>query len=179
MELSKKVKTALDEARVLVLGAQILLGFAFRGPFSDGFERLSGTARALDGLALMLMVLAVGLLIAPGPYHRIVEGGEDSRRLHRFVSAISGLALLPFALALGLDVFVTAGLIFGRTGGAAAGSVATALAFCLWYGLPYLTARHAGEQERAMSSRGGEQRAGTPLHAKIEQMLTEARVVLP
>ncbi|MBV9758443.1 MAG: hypothetical protein JO047_15455 [Alphaproteobacteria bacterium] len=179
MELSKKVKTALDEARVLILGAQILLGFAFRGPFSDGFERLSRTARALDGLALVLMVLAVGLLIAPGPYHRIVEGGEDSRRLHRFVSAIAGLALLPFALALGLDVFVTAGLIFGRAGGAAAGSVATALAFGLWYGLPHLSARHAGEQERAMSSRGGEQRAGTPLHAKIEQMLTEARVVLP
>jgi hypothetical protein len=35
MELSKKVKIALDETRILILGAQILLGFQFRGVFSD------------------------------------------------------------------------------------------------------------------------------------------------
>ncbi len=29
MELSKKVKVALDETRMLILGAQILLGFQF------------------------------------------------------------------------------------------------------------------------------------------------------
>ena len=78
MELSKKVKIALDETRMLILGAQILLGFQFRGPFSDGFDQLPTGARYLDGLALGLMVCVVGLLIAPGPYHRIVEGGADS-----------------------------------------------------------------------------------------------------
>jgi hypothetical protein len=31
MELSKKVKIALYETRILILGAQILLGFQFRG----------------------------------------------------------------------------------------------------------------------------------------------------
>jgi hypothetical protein len=36
MDLSKKVKLALDETRMLILGAQILLGFQFRGVFSDG-----------------------------------------------------------------------------------------------------------------------------------------------
>jgi len=78
MELSKKVKIALDETRMLILGAQILLGFQFRGPFSDGFDQLPTGARYLAGLALGLMVCVVGLLIAPGPYHRIVEGGADS-----------------------------------------------------------------------------------------------------
>ena len=38
------------------------------------------------------------------------------------------LALAPFALALGLDLFVTAGRIFGETGGAVAGITATVLA---------------------------------------------------
>jgi len=31
MELTKKIKIALDETRMLILGAQILLGFQFRG----------------------------------------------------------------------------------------------------------------------------------------------------
>jgi hypothetical protein len=179
MELSKKVKTSLDEARVLILGAQILLGFAFGGPFNDGFDRLSATARALDALALAMMVSVVGLLIAPGLYHRIVEGGEDTARLHRFVTTIAGAALLPFALALGLDVYVTTELILGRAGGAAAATVAAVLALAFWYGFPHGRARDHGEQERAMTSREGEQHAATPLHVKIEQMLTEARVVLP
>jgi len=38
MELSKKVKVALDETRMLILGAQILLGFQFRGVFVDGYD---------------------------------------------------------------------------------------------------------------------------------------------
>src|SRR6266550_6560 len=116
MELSKKVKIALDETRILILGAQILLGFQFRGVFSDGYEQLPTHARYLDGLALGLMVCVVGLLITPGPYHRIVEAGEDSGNFHRLVTVITDLALLPFALALGLDLFITAGRVFGEVG---------------------------------------------------------------
>src|SRR5438045_3389610 len=48
MELSKKVKTALDETRMLILGAQILLGFELRSAFSEGFDKLSGHSRHLE-----------------------------------------------------------------------------------------------------------------------------------
>src|SRR5205823_5081640 len=76
VELSKKVKTALDETRMLILGAQILLGFEFRAAFSDGFDKLPEHSRHSEALALMLMVTSVALMIAPGPYHRLVEGGR-------------------------------------------------------------------------------------------------------
>ena len=88
MELSKKVKIALDETRILIFGVQILLGFQLRGAFSDGYEQLPPYMRHLDGLALGLMVCVVGLLITPGPYHRIVESGEDSAHFHRLVTVI-------------------------------------------------------------------------------------------
>src|SRR5256714_8090389 len=78
MQLSKKVKTALDETRMLILGAQILLGFELRAAFSDGFEKLPGLSRHLEALALMLMVISVALMLAPGPYHRIAEVGRDN-----------------------------------------------------------------------------------------------------
>jgi hypothetical protein len=52
MELSKKVKVALDETRMLILGAQILLGFQFRGVFSDGYDQLPADSRYLSGGAL-------------------------------------------------------------------------------------------------------------------------------
>jgi hypothetical protein len=179
MELTKKVKLALDETRMLILGAQILLGFDFRGVFSDGYEQLPTHARYLDGLGIALMVGVVGLLITPGPYHRIVEDGEDSEQLHRLATAIAEMALFPFALALGIDIVITTGRIFGELAGTVAGIAATAVAIGFWYGFPQLRKRHIGEQERAMTSGQIEKPSTTPLHAKIEQMLTEARVVLP
>src|SRR5205085_12071116 len=100
MQLSKKIKTALDETRMLIVGANILVGFELRAAFSEGFNKLPNHARDLEALALMLMVIAVALLIAPGPYHRIVEGGRDSGSFHKVAITISDLALLPFALAL-------------------------------------------------------------------------------
>jgi hypothetical protein len=71
------------------------------------------------------MVCVVGLLITPGPYHRIVESGEDSGNFHHPVTVIADLAILPFALALGLDLFLTVGRVFGEVAGAAAGIAAT------------------------------------------------------
>ena len=88
MEIAQKIKLALDETRMLILGAQILLGFQLRGVFSEGFDRLPTHTRYLDGLALGLMVCVVGLLIAPGPYHRVVMKGEDDMHFHRLVTAV-------------------------------------------------------------------------------------------
>ncbi|HJY51126.1 MAG TPA: DUF6328 family protein [Stellaceae bacterium] len=179
MKLSEKVKVALEETRILILGAQILLGFGFRGVFDDRFDQLSAYARYADGVGLGLLVCAIGLLIAPGPYHRIVEGGQDSGRLHRFATVIADLALPPFALALGLGLFVAIEAIFDDSAvSIAAGMTGAGLALALWYGLPRLRKRFVGEREQ-MITRQSNERADTPLHAKIEQLLTEARVVLP
>jgi hypothetical protein len=43
---------------------------------------------------------------------------------------------------------------------------------------PRLRKRYTGEHERVVSSSQTRERSSTPLHAKTEQMLTEARVVL-
>src|SRR5689334_10126362 len=139
MKLSDKIKVALEETRILILGAQILLGFGFRGVFDDRFDQLPAYTRYADGVGLGLLVCAVGLLIAPGPYHRIVEAGQDSDRLHRFATVIADLALLPFALALGIGLFVGTEAIFAESAvSIAAGAMGAGLALALWYGLPQL-----------------------------------------
>jgi hypothetical protein len=179
VDLPKKIKTALDETRMLILGAQILLGFQFRGAFSDGFDRLAPHSRYLDAVALGLMVATVALLITPGPYHRIVEGGSDSGELHEVVTLIAHAALLPFALALGIDVFLSLEQIYGSRAGTAAGVAAAFLALTLWYGIPWAKRATTGKRERAMTEQQRQLRPATPLHVKIDQMLTEARVILP
>lgn len=131
MTLSDKVKLALEETRILILGAQILLGFGFRGVFAERFDRLPPNARYLDALGLALLVCVVALLIAPGHYHGIAERGQDSGELHRYVTEITDIVLLLFALALGVGVYVGAEGIFDEQGIAiAAGTVGTDLPRC-------------------------------------------------
>jgi hypothetical protein len=179
MELSKKIKTALDETRMLILGAQILLGFELRAAFSESFDQLPASARHLEALALMLMTVAVALMITPGTYHRIVEGGRDSGAFHEVTTIIADISLFPFALALGLDLFVSIEHVCGRSTGMAAGIGATLAALAMWYGMPRAMARRTGQKERAMTEAQRDEQPRTPLHVKIEQMLTEARVILP
>jgi hypothetical protein len=179
MQIAQLVKTALDETRMLVLGAQILLGFEFSGVFRDGFESLPMHARYLDGIALLLMIITVAFLITPESYHQIVDIGTDTGRFHRLISRMAGVSLLPFALSLGIALFITGERIFGFSAGLAAGCFFTVLALGCWYVLQYLRRRQTGHKERAISARQQIMTEDTSLDERITQMLTEARVVLP
>jgi Family of unknown function (DUF6328) len=114
------------------------------------------------------------------PYHRIVEQGHDSGGIHHFTTVIADLALLPFALALGVGLFVGAqGIFADGVVSLAAGLAGAGLALGLWYGLPQWRKRVVGESERMITRGQRDERVDTPLQVRIEQLLTEARVVLP
>lgn len=179
MELSKKVKTSLDEARILVIGGQILLGFQFRAAFEDAFDLLPVHARCLDAIALVLMLAAMTLLVAPAPFHRIAMGGEDSGRVQHFISSTTSVALFPFAISIGLSLFIGMERIFGIWAALSAGGGFGALALFAWYGWGCIRRISFGRKEREMAALQRNDTEKTPLHTKIEQMLTEARVILP
>src|SRR5439155_12815898 len=117
MKLAQKVKIALDETRMLVLGAQILLGFQFRGVFQELYTELPSASRYLDGLALLLMIVTLALLILPGTYHRIVEDGNASGGFHALTDKLAAVALIPFMPSLGIDVAITSERLLGVAGG--------------------------------------------------------------
>jgi hypothetical protein len=179
MQLAKLIKTALEETRMLVLGAQILLGFELSGVFRDGFQSLPLHARYLDGIALLLIIVTVALLITPETYHHLVELGGSTGRFHQLISLMADGALLPFALSLGLALFIAGESIFGFSIGLAAGGFFLLLALGCWYGLQYLRRLRTGHKERAMTARQQTMKEDPSLSQRIDQMLTEARVVLP
>jgi Family of unknown function (DUF6328) len=173
-ELRDKVQNSLDEARMLILGAQVLVGFQYQGVFQPGFDRLPTGLQQLRLVSLSLMLLTLGLLLAPGAYHQIVQRGHDSSRVTSFSNVVAGLALGPFALSLGIDVFLAVGVVLPSTLAAAAGGLATLFALSFWFGLEWFMRRHNPQPtpEQEMDER-------TDLGTRIKQVLTEARVVLP
>ena len=172
MRLDQRIKTALDETRLLILGSQVLFGFLLESVFQSAFEALSRTAQYLVGAALVLMVLSIGCLIAPSMQHRIVEAGQSTRRLERATSRLAAWGLLPLIASLGLALFIVFERIFGAVTGIAVGGVSAALAGFFWFGLAWLI---GNRRRQAMTP----DTSATPLPTKIEQMLTEARVILP
>jgi hypothetical protein len=60
VKLDRKIKTALDETRLLILGTQVLFGFLPDSVFQDGFETLSRPSQHMVCAALGLMVRRSG-----------------------------------------------------------------------------------------------------------------------
>lgn len=172
MSLTEKTKTALDESRMLMLGAQILLGFQLHAPFQDAFEALTVHEKTVEVGVLCIMVLVIGLLVTPCARHRIVEEGEATPEINRFITTTAFVTLLPFGIALALDLFIAGTRIAGLWFGILLGLATFAIAFGFWYGP--LAIRHQ-KRDSAMSDSDEKTSTG----AKINYVLTEARVVLP
>src|SRR5205085_11902716 len=107
------VKLSLDEARMLVLGAQILLGFEYRTFLEKGFDELPTLSQDLRLVSLVAILLTMLLLMWPASYHQPVEDGEAPRGAQPFSTLVMCWALLPFALALGIDIYVVAQKVAG------------------------------------------------------------------
>jgi hypothetical protein len=173
MQAAEKIKIALDETRMLILGAQVLLGFQMRSVFQERFEDLPGHAKALDAVALLLMVAVVGLLIAPAIHHRWVENGDATRRTMRMVSLAMSGALALFAFSMSISLFIAFERIAHHAWAVMAGIVALALPLWFWFGAAWLAVMRDGGKELNMADQP------IPLVKKIDQLLTEARVILP
>lgn len=183
-KLKDKIQTGLDESRMLVLGAQILIGFAFSATFQTTFPSLSRRSQNLNLLALTLMLTTICLLISSTVYHQWTENGNDSIRLQGYTTHIMESALVLFSVAIGADVYVSAEPTVGNIRAAILALALTVAALLFWSG-PFLLVRaqKSGAQKsaarRTVNIAAEDSSPKTSLHDKIRHVLTEARVILP
>jgi hypothetical protein len=183
-QLQDKIQYVLDESRILILGAQVLVGFHYRAAFEGGFEHLPETSQALLLGALGLLLLALALLIWPAAYHRLVAEGQDTEDLHHFATWVLDRALVPLAVGLAIDLYVATARLTGRAVAGLTGLAILLAALFWWYGLAVL---QRPERRLFLSatpprrSKMGENPHAerTPVERKLQHVLTEARMVLP
>jgi hypothetical protein len=175
MEMQQKLKTALDETRMLMMGSQILFGFQLEAVFQERFGELDDGRKALTALAILLMAATIGALIAPSCRHRLLERGDASPTMLRMTTNSAAVALLLFAASLGCDLVVVFGPSFGTTTSVAVGATMTAVALAAWFVLARAL-RSKRAKEAQMRNAHHEK---LDIATKIQQMLTEARVILP
>ena len=135
--LHNKIEQMLTESRVILPGAQALLGFQFVVMLTKAFGELPPEVRFVHLFALASLAVSVVLLIAPAAIHRVTFGGQDDRRLHSTGSLLVTIALLPLAVGISCDLFVALTRLFGTGVAPVAGALgALSLLLLLWYLVP-------------------------------------------
>src|SRR4029078_12967774 len=105
-KLKDEVDQVLTETRVVLPGAQALLGFQFAGILMESFDKLPASSKYVHLASLALIALSTILLVTPAAYHRIVERGKETERFRRFASRMLLAAMVPLALGISSEFFV-------------------------------------------------------------------------
>ncbi len=178
--LTQKIKLALDESRMLIYGAQILLGFQFSAVLEPGFSELPSSSQAIELITLVILLVTIALIMWPSAYHRIASQGNDTPDLHRFATRVMFIALLPVSAALSFDFFVMGRLLWGVVGGIIVGAALGGASLFFWYGLGALSRYFGWDADaKRKTTEASDQMKPNELYHKVDQVLIEARVVLP
>jgi hypothetical protein len=179
-KLSDRIKIALDEIRMLVLGTQVLTSLQFELSFQSSFNTAPLLSQRLVLVGLFLLLCALILLLWGPAYHRIAWKGKCNSDTDRFMTSVLCAALWPLAAGLGVDGFIAVDRLFGNSWGIVAGGGTSAVCASLWFVLSGW-ARRCPPPEVVRMKQGNEPELSQEpkLHERVNQVLTEARVVLP
>jgi hypothetical protein len=170
--IEAQLKDLLDETRLAMLGTQLLMGLQYNAAFAQRFGSLPDALRRLSGIALLLILTTAAFLLATPAYHQIAAGGHATSRMLMRASNNLKIALLPLSLALGIDVAIGFLSTVPSWAAALAGTAFVLGALFLWYALPL----HGASSRRYEDDMPDKEQS---LEVRIEQALTELRVVLP
>jgi hypothetical protein len=136
--LEKRAEAAIQESRMVLPGIQTLFGFQLIAGFNQGFRQLGPLDQHLHYVSLIFTALAIAIIMTPAAYHRIVEQGSVSLFFVRLISWLIAAAMVPLAIALGLEIYVVGTIILGDRGLSAGIAAAVVATFAmLWFAFPF------------------------------------------
>ena len=176
-----RLKMCSNEARMLLLGGQVLLGFSFRICFEQKFEQIARPAQLAeihragnhDGRARLADLAG---RVSPDQGKRPDNSGPPCT----FTTNVLDWALLPFAVGLALTLYTVSTALelpYSPFIGAAAG----AFAIAVWFG-GSMAGREAGAKQKVRSDLAQQEkndRDKPDLGDRIKKVLIECRMALP
>jgi hypothetical protein len=133
--LTEKIKEVLIEGRMVLPGAQALLGFQFIIVLMEGFNRIPASSRYIHFASLAAIALSTVLLIMPAAYHRIVYRGEDNEDFPAIASRLLLTAMFFLGLGVSGDFYVVCRIVSGsRTVSLLSAALMILFFYGLWFG---------------------------------------------
>jgi uncharacterized membrane protein len=180
-KLKDKIENGLNDVRILILSAQVLVGAAFRSFFQPEFTHLPYLTQALQLGGLGLMLLGLGPLLLPAAFHQIVEQGRDTIRIKNLTMVVLDFGTVPFAVGLAVNFYMVLQKLAGSTIAWLCGVFIGGVALLFWYGIGYMKRERSRMNSARENDQQDEQKEDqeSKLTDKIKQVLMETRMVLP
>jgi hypothetical protein len=138
-DLKTKIRHVLTEARMVLPGAQALLGFGGIAVLMDSFKHLPEKLKLVHLCGLVAIAIAVVLLMTPAAYHRIAEDGEHTERFHRIATRFLLAAMASLALGMAAAVWLVVEIATASsTAGIFGGLAVISVFYTLWFIWPML-----------------------------------------
>jgi hypothetical protein len=137
-ELDKRAQNAIEEARMVLPGIQALFGFQLIAVFNQRFPQMPAGQQLLHYTALLLIGVAIGLIMAPAAYHRIVEQHSVSRFFVQLTSVMIAISMLPLLTAISFEIYILGHLVLDNDQASFwIAVVVAAFLATLWYVMPF------------------------------------------
>ena len=124
---------------MILPGIQALLGFQTIAVFNQRFQDLSTAAQYTHLLSLVCIIMSIVLVMTPAALYRISSHRAVTQNLLKITSLLLGFGMFSLSLALCLDSYVVATLVFNSS---TACFLFAALVLCLcwiaWFLFPFL-----------------------------------------
>jgi hypothetical protein len=140
LSLDQAATHLLEECRMVLPGIQALFGFQMIAVFNQRFStELTSIEQRVHLAAILLVVSAVILVMAPAAYHRQAEPRSISERFVRVSSRLLLWSMAPLALGIGLDVYLVSRLVLNDVAMSVGIAVAAlSVTAAIWWMLPRL-----------------------------------------
>jgi hypothetical protein len=140
LSLDKAAAHLLEECRMVLPGIQALFGFQMIAVFNQRFATaLTRAEQRLHLAAILLVVTAVILVMAPAAYHRHAEPRSVSERFLSTSSRFLLWSMAPLALGTAFDVYLVSRLVLNDVAAAIVIAVGAAALTCVfWWVIPSL-----------------------------------------
>ena len=138
LSLDQAATLLLEECRMVLPGIQALFGFQFVAVFNSAFgEKLSPSEQLMHLAALLLVLVAAALVLAPAAIHRLRQPRAVSLRFVLTSTRLLAWSMAPLALGTTIDVYLVAHVITRQYAlSIAAGALAVAAFVIFWAVLP-------------------------------------------
>lgn len=134
----------LQELRLAQTGTQILFAFLLSMAFTDKFQETDEFTHNVFAATLMASAFAVGLLLAPVSFHRMVYQQRLRDRMIPIAHYLASAGMVFLILAMCGGVLLAIDVVLSRTAALLAVAVVALFFIVFWYLLPAWVRRSNG-----------------------------------
>ena len=134
--VDRELVELLNEVRVAIPGAQVLLAFLLGIAFTERFPSLTSLQRGVYFATLLSVAASIALMMAPTAYHRANFRARDKERL---LQTSTRMVLASLGLLLGAvtgAVFLVTDLLYGLGASLLVGALTAAWFLWFWFVFP-------------------------------------------